>query len=210
MTVKIDAKRPFYAVVGATDLVVEYARNYTADVSARLTDVQSRVAKIDLEPKALRDQARTLVVSRIDEVNEDVKEARTTVESRAKEARTQVEAYVNDAVAEVTETYGDLAARGRTLVERIRRQQATQDAEAATKTTVAKAKTARTQTTKSAKGTASTAKSAAKSTARKTSASAKKTAGTAKSSTKATATSATKAAEATAKAAGDAAEKVGD
>lgn len=207
---KIDATRPLYAVVGATDLVVELARGYTADVQARLVDVQSRVSKIELEPKALRDQARGLVVARIDELNEDVKEARSTVESRTKDARTQVESYVNDAVAEVTDTYGDLADRGRKLVARIRRQQATQDAKAAAKTTKAKAKTTRTQSTKSAKSTASTAKKSAKSTARKTTASAKKTAGTTKSATKATATSAQKAAAATTKAAGDAAEKVGD
>lgn len=207
---KIDATRPLYAVVGVTDLVVEMARNYSADVQARLADVQTRVSKIELEPKALRDQARGIVVAGIDELNEDVKDARTTVESRTKEARTQVEAYVNDAVAEVTDTYGDLALRGRKLVDRIRRQQSTQDAKAATKTTVAKAKTTRTQSTKSAKSTASTAKTAAKSGAKKTSQSAKKSAGTAKSSAKATGTSAKQAAEATTKAAGDAAEKVGD
>jgi Mg-chelatase subunit ChlI len=207
---KIDATRPLYAVVGVTDLAVEIARNYTADVQARFADVQTRVSKIELEPKALRDQARTLVVSGIDELNEDVKGACTTVESRAKEARTQVEAYVNEAVAEVTETYGDLAVRGRKLVERIRRQQATQDAQAATKTTVAKAKTAKTQTTKSAKSSASATKSAAKTTTKRATASAKKTAGTAKSNAKATTTSAKKAAEATAQAATDAAEKVGD
>ena len=50
MTRKIDATRPLYAVVGAGDLAVEYARKSTADV-------QARFAKIELEPKALRDQA---------------------------------------------------------------------------------------------------------------------------------------------------------
>lgn len=187
MTEKKTATRPLYAVVGATDLVVERARSYTADVQARVAEVQSRVGKIDLEPKALRDQARTLVAS-----------------------RPQVESYVTDAVAEVTEAYGDLAARGHKLVQRVRNQQSTRDAEAATQTTVAKAKTARTQTTKSAKGTAATAKTATKSTGRKTTQSAKKTAGTAKSSAKATSTSAQKAAAATTEAAGDTAEKVGD
>ena len=210
MARKIDATRPFYAVVGAGDLAVEYARNATADV-------QARFGKVELEPKALRDQARTVVTARLDGLTEDAKEARTQVETRAKEARTQVEtrakeartqleSYVNEAVAEVTETYGDLATRGRDLVARIRRQQATQDAKAATKSTVARAKSARTQTTKSAKASAGTTKAAGKSASQ----SAKKTAGTAKRSTKATTTSAKKAASASAKAAGDAAEKVGD
>jgi len=221
MTRKIDATRPFYAVVGAGDLAVEFARNATADV-------QARFSKVDLEPKALRDQARTLVTARIDELTEDAKEARTSAEKaakdareaaekaakdareaaekRAKGARTQVEAYVNEAVAEVTETYGDLATRGRDLVARIRRQQATQDAKAATKSVTTKAKTAKTQTKKSAEGTASTAKAASKSTSQ----SAKKTAGTAKRNAKSTTTSAKKAASASTKAAGDAADKVGD
>src|SRR5512139_219075 len=206
MTRKIDATRPLYAVVGAGDLAVEYARNATADV-------QARFAKIELEPKALRDQARTVVTARIDGLTTDAKEARSTVESRvkdarttaetrAKEARTQLETALNDAVAEVNETYGELAVRGKDLVARIRRQQATQDAKAATKSTVTRAKTAKTQTKKSAKGTAGTAKAATKSTA----GSAKKTAGTAKRAAKSTSTSAKKAASATTKAAGDAAE----
>ena len=42
---KIDATRPLYAVVGVTDLAVEIARNYTADVQARFADVQTRVSK---------------------------------------------------------------------------------------------------------------------------------------------------------------------
>lgn len=198
-TKKIDATAPLYAVVGVTDLAVERARHYSADI-------QARFAKLDLEPKALRDQVQTVVTARIDELNEDAKGARTTVEARATKARAQLESYVNDTVAEVTETYGDLAARGRNLVARIRRQQATQDAKASAQTAVAKAKTTRTQTTKSAKATAGTTKRAAKTT--KTAA--KKTAGTAKRNVKATTTSAQKTASAATKAAGDAAEKVGD
>ena len=53
---KLDATRPFYAAVGVTDLAVAFARDAAADV-------QTRIAKLDLEPKALRDQARTVVVS---------------------------------------------------------------------------------------------------------------------------------------------------
>src|SRR5512139_3364053 len=90
MARKIDATRPFYAVVGAGDLAVEYARNATADV-------QARFGKIELEPKALRDQARTVVTSRIDELTEDAKDARRQVEARAKEARERAEAAAKDA-----------------------------------------------------------------------------------------------------------------
>ena len=191
-TKKIDATRPLYALVGVTDLAVEYARNAAAEA-------QTRFAKVDIEPKALREQALTVVASRIDELAEDAKEAPAKVEAYAEKARTQVESYLNDTVAEMNETYGELAVRGRDLVARIRRQQATQDAKAATRTTVAKAKTAKTQTARSAKASTATTK-----------ATVKRTAGTAKRSTKATTTSAKKAASATTRAVGDAAEKVGD
>lgn len=171
---KIDATRPFYAVVGAGDLAVEYARTAA-------TDVQSRLSKVELEPKALRDQAVTVVVSAVDET-----------------------------VTEATETYGDLAARGKDLVGRIRRQQATKDATAAGKTAVAKAKTTKTQTTKSAKGSASAVKNSASGTASTTKAASKKTGKTAKSNVKATGTSAKKTASATTRATADAASKVGN
>lgn len=206
MTRKIDATRPFYAVVGAGDLAVEFARTYA-------TDVQARIAKVELEPKALRDQARTIVVSRVDELAKDAKEAQAKLESRvadlqaeAKTLPAKVESFTNETVTELNDAYGDLAARGKVLVNRIRKQQATKDAKAATKTTVAKAKTAKTQTSKSAKATSTTAKQAAST----TTSAAKDTATTAKSATKATTTSAKKAASATTEAAADAANKVGN
>lgn len=192
---KFDATRPFYAVVGVGDLAVEFART-------RANDVQARWAKADFEPKALRDQARTVVVTRVEELNKD-----------AKALPSKVEAYVNDAVqdlngtvAEVTEAYEDLADRGRVLVSRIRGQEATKQAQAAARSAVARAKTARTQTSKSARSTAGTAKRSAD--ASKTAA--KKTGATAKRNAKATTTSAKKAASASGEAAKDAAEKIGD
>lgn len=206
MTLKIDATRPFYAVVGAGDAAVEFARTYANDVSTRF-------AEIDLEPKALRDQARTIVVAGVDELTKDAKEAQARLEARvadisadAKSFPGRVESFTNETVSELSEAYVDLAARGRDLVTRIRKQQATQDAKAAGKTTVAKAKTARTQTAKSAKSSATTAKNAAGT----TTSAAKKTGATAKRNTKATTTSAKKAASATAQATTDASQKVGD
>jgi polyhydroxyalkanoate synthesis regulator phasin len=206
MTLKIDAKRPFYAVVGAGELAVEYARTYASDV-------QTRIAKVDIEPKALRDQARTVVVARVDELTKDAKQAQAKLEARVAElqadAKTlpgKVETLTNEAVVELTETYGDLAARGKDLVARIRRQQATQDAQAAVKGTVTRAKTAKTQTTKSAQATAGTAKKSASA----TKSAAKTTGSTAKRTTKATGTSAKKAASATGQATTDAASKVGN
>lgn len=206
MPLKNDAIRPLFAIVGAGDFAVEVARSYAADV-------QTRFKKVELQPKSLRDQALTLVVTGVDSLSKDAREAQARFETRVAAFQTEalalperVEAYVNETVEELVEGYGDLAARGKTLLTRIRRQQASQEAQAAAENTVAQAKTARTQTTKSAKKTAGTAKRAAGSTRQ----GASKTGATAKRNTKATKTSARKTASATARAAGDAAEKVGD
>jgi len=146
-----------------------YAAVGTVDIAVAaartgISEAQVRLAKVDFAPKAIP---------------------------------AQVEALVNDAVAELGETvddlnkqYVDLAARGRTLVNRIRRQQATQDLEAAAKNTTSRAKATTTQTKKAAnQAVKSTAKSAApaKSSAKATGTSAKKTATAAKRATTAAA-----------------------
>ncbi len=190
--IKLDATRPLYAGVGVVDLAVRLART-TA------TDVQARINKVELQPKALRDQARTVVATRVDDFSTD-----------AKKLPGRVESLVNETVAEASETYGDLAARGKNLVGRIRRQQATQDAQAAANTTVAKAKTTRTQTGNAAKGSTTAASSSARSTARTSKSAAKKTGSTAKRNAKATRTSAKKTASAAARATADGASKVGN
>jgi heparin binding hemagglutinin HbhA len=171
-TTKANPTRPFYALAGGVDAAVARART-------GFSDVQTRLAKVDLEPKALADQGRTIVVARVDELQKV---------SKAVPAR--VEATINELVAELGGTvedlnkqYVDLAVRGRDLVNRIRRQQATQDLTAQTRKTTTKARTTRTQT--------------------------KKAADTARSSAKATGTSAVKTAAAAAKATHDAVEKTG-
>ncbi|MEO5854012.1 MAG: hypothetical protein ABIQ15_16005 [Nocardioides sp.] len=63
--IKSEAVRPFYASVGVTDLAVEAVREYAADVQAKVrgyqANVQKNVSELDLQPKALREQAVTLV-----------------------------------------------------------------------------------------------------------------------------------------------------
>jgi heparin binding hemagglutinin HbhA len=158
---KVDPTRAFYAAVGGVHVAVAYART-------GLTEAQTRLAKVDFEPKALADG----------------------LQKEAKALPSRVESLVNEYVAELSDTvddlnkqYVDLAARGRTLVNRIRRQEATQQATAEARKTTSKARTTTAQT--------------------------KKTAGTAKSSAKATGTSARKTATATKKAAQGAAAKTG-
>ena len=50
-TTKVNPIRPFYAAVGGVDIAVAVART-------GLTDVQTRLAKVELEPKALASQVR--------------------------------------------------------------------------------------------------------------------------------------------------------
>lgn len=193
--IKTEATRPLLAGVGVTDLAVERVRGYVADVQKRLAD-------LDLEPRALREQARAAVSTRVEALSKDAAARRSAIESRvaelqdeAKSLPTRVQAALNDNVIVFNTTYADLAKRGEVLVSRIRRQEATQDAVAQAETTVAKAKATRTTATKTAKKSTATAKKAATAT---------------KSSAKATGTAAKKAAASSAAAATDAAEKVGD
>lgn len=148
--IRIDATRPFYAAVGGVDVAVAKARN-------GFSEAQTRLAKVDFEPRALADQGRTLVVS-----------------------------GVNGAVAELSETvddlnkqYVDLAARGRSLVNRIRRQEATKELKSEAGKTSTKAKTTTTQTKKAAGTAKSSAKATGTTAKRTTSAATKATRGAA-------------------------------
>ncbi len=130
--------RPLYAGIGATDLAVEYVRETVADVQkrfagvqkdvqGRVADVQKNVKGIELEPKALRQQATTVVNSRVDAVTKDAKARRAAVEARiadlqadAKAQAAKVQTVVNDNVSTVTDTYAELAKRGETTLKRLR------------------------------------------------------------------------------------------
>ena len=215
--IRTEATRPLYAGVGVTDLAVELVREYVADVQKRFAgvqkDVQTRINDFDFEPKALREKTVSVFNERVDALSKDAKARREAIEARVAELQadarslpSRVQSLLDENLESVTDTYTDLAKRGETLVERIRKQESTKATVKSAKTTTAKAKTTKTQATKSAK----TTKTAAKKSATKTTAAAKKSSATPKSSAKATATAAKNTAETAAKAATEAAEKVGD
>ena len=197
------AAKPLYAGVGVTDLAVEYVREYVADVQKKLVgyqkDVQKTVTEFDFEPKALRDQAVTVVNARVEAISKDAKARRAAIEARITELQAEAQALPVKVTDTVTDTYGDLAKRGEALVTRIRKQESTKATKSSAKTTTAKAKTTKTQATK-----------ATKSTAKKATSTAKKSSGPARSSAKATTTAAKKTVANAAQATTDAAEKVGD
>jgi hypothetical protein len=171
--IKVDPTRPFYAAVGSVDIAVAAART-------GLSDVQTRLARVDLEPKILAGQGRTLVLTGVDALQKQAK----TLPARAEAKLNEYVSDLGETVDDLNGQYVDLAARGRKLVARIRRQQSTQELRGEARSTVTKAKTSTTQ--------------------------AKKAAGTAKRSAKATGTSARKTAAAATKATQDAAAKTGN
>jgi heparin binding hemagglutinin HbhA len=190
---------PFYAVIGAGDLAVEKIRQVSSDVQARST-------KVNLEPKRLQADVETATKHGVENV----------LNTQAK-AQQRAEAVFNDVVAQASTTYDNLTGRGKKLVNRILRQQSTQQAKRAASTTSSQAKGATTTARKSASNTGTTAKrnasdtaSAARKSASNTASSAKKSASQTQSRAKAASTSARKTAEASSNAASDAAKKVGD
>jgi prophage DNA circulation protein len=139
--IKIEATRPLYAGVGVADAAVEVVREYVADVQkkfaevqkdvqTRVADVQKSVTTLELEPKALREQAVTVVNARVDALSKDAKARRAAIEARVAELQTEakalpakVQAAVTENVATVTDAYGDLAQRGEALVAKLRKQE---------------------------------------------------------------------------------------
>ena len=186
--IKTEATRPLYAGVGVTDLAVGFVRDYVADVQKRFAgvqkDVQTRISDLDLEPKALRDQAVTVVSARVDALSKDAKARRAAIEARVAE----LQADARTLPATVGDTYADLAKRGETLVERIRRQQSTQADGRVGLDHDCEGEDHHDAGQEGHVSTTTTAKKTAKTTAKKTSTTAKKASNAPKSSAKATAT----------------------
>ena len=200
--------RPVYAGVGVTDRVVEALRGAVVDAQKRAhavqQDVQKTVSGLDQQPQVLRHRATRAVSDGVDTLGKDAQarlrvaeERLAAVQADARNLPVRLQKLVDEQMTSAVETYDGFVRRGETLVGRIRRQSATQEATSAAQTTTAKAKTTRTQATKTAKKSASTAKK----TARKS---------PAKSSAKATTTSAKKTVSSATEAATDAAAKLGD
>jgi len=129
---KAEAVKPLYAVAGATELAYEFARGYTNEAQkqaqGRLSDVQTRVSKLERDPKALQGQAVSLVNARIDELQKDAKDAQAKFEARIaelqKEARAlpkRVQTEIDDTVTELVSTYAELVDRGEKLVAAVRK-----------------------------------------------------------------------------------------
>ncbi len=225
--IKTEATKPLLAGVGVTDLAVELVRDFVSETQTRLAgvqkDVTARVADVQknlADPKALREQAVTVVNARVDALTTDAKARRKAIEARVIELQAEAKAYpakvqtlvddnVTSLTGQATDTYTELVKRGESLVGRIRRQESTKATVKSAKTTVSKAKTTTTQA-KNATTSAQTAAKKATTTAKNTSKPAAKKAAATKSSAKATVTTAKQTATSAVEAAADAVEKLGD
>jgi len=209
------ASTPVYAVVGITDLAVETARK--AQVRAVRARAQARAqARADLDPAAL--QARVVRLQSLAQ--------RETVAAVSKGLET---------AGRAEERYDELAERGRQLVQRVRRQRATQDLIAQGKVTLSRGKAAVTtvrrvvddtvpavldtariarrdaaEVADDARASATTRTRSTRSAAKRTTTTAKDRTRTAKSTARSATTSARKTAGKAAAAGAAAADKVGD
>jgi len=123
---KSEAVKPLFAVAGATELAVDFARGYASEAQK---SAQARVTKVDFrDTKALQAQAREALNARVEELTKDAKEAQARFEARvaelqqdAKDFPAKVQKQLEDAVKELADTYADLAARGEKFVAAIRK-----------------------------------------------------------------------------------------
>ena len=131
-TLRTEAVKPLYAVAGATEVAYELARGYAAEAQKqageRFNDVQSRVAKVERDPKALQNQALGVLNARIEELQKDAKDAQAKFEKRVEELQKDAKAYparvqaqVEDALEDLVKAYAELTQRGEKLVAAVRK-----------------------------------------------------------------------------------------
>jgi hypothetical protein len=210
LTSTITRSKPFYVVAGAGDLAVKKIREVPELASARMVALKVDRKDVEKAVDGLRAEAGALPAK--------AQAAATALPAKAQTTAVELAVGVVD---RADSAYGDLAARGRRVVGRIRRQKATQDLKRDATTTVRRTKAATTtakkgaaETATAAKGTNTTAKKSAKKATRKATAStrtsAKRTATTARKRAAATRTAAKSATTSARNTAGSAAQAVSD
>ena len=136
---KTEAQKGLHAGVGAADLAIETVKEYVAEAQKRaqkrletaqkdaqkaLSNAQKSVKDFEFQPKAFRDQATTVVSTRVEELSKDAKARRTAVEKRVAELQSEAQKFVTVNVETATGTYDKLAKRGEKVVKRIRKETA--------------------------------------------------------------------------------------
>ena len=184
VTQTITRSKLFYVAAGATDLAVRTLREAPAKVAfATISTISFDRRDVEKAVAGLQVQAVALPVR----------------------ATATVAGLAEDVTGRADAVYGDLLARGRSVVGRIRRQRATQDLKADAATTVRRTKATATTAKKAAAETTTTAKRATK----RTATTAKKRATTTRTAAKGATTSARRTATSARKATTAGAAKVG-
>lgn len=130
--IRAEAVKPLYAAAGAAEVGFQLARGYATEAQQtaqeRFAEMQKRISKLERDPKALQQQARGVVNSRVEELQKDARKAQTRFESRVEDLQKQAKAFPNrmqseleDALEELTRTYAELSDRGEKLVAAIRK-----------------------------------------------------------------------------------------
>jgi hypothetical protein len=129
---KAEAVKPLFAAAGAAELAVDYARGRATDAQKtaqdRIDALQTRVAKLERDPKALQGQARKLVNQRIDELTKEARDAQARFDARVKDLQKdardfpqRLQSQLDEALEELAQAYADLASRGEKFVAAIRK-----------------------------------------------------------------------------------------
>lgn len=120
-----ESVKPLYAVAGATEVAYEFARGYASEARETATE---RMGKIEHEPKALQNQAVSMVQARLEELTKDAKDAQSKFETRVAELQKEARALpkrfqkeIDGTVTELAKTYADLVDRGEKIVAAIRK-----------------------------------------------------------------------------------------
>jgi hypothetical protein len=133
--IKTEAQRGLHAGVGAADLALETVKEYFAEAQKRfegyqkdaqkaLSSAQKSVKDFEFQPKALRDQATTVVNTRVETLSKDAKARRLAVEKRVAEFQAEAQKVVTSNVETASGTYETLAKRGEKVVKRLRKETA--------------------------------------------------------------------------------------
>jgi heparin binding hemagglutinin HbhA len=166
---------PLLAVVGATDVVVERVRNTTTTVATRAEQVQADLEdalttyRVELRKGLEAAQAeigKTIAAYQVGLDRETLPKATDNVRGAVQHVPAAVQQVPALAVSRALEvagqvetSYAELAERGKELVERVRRQQSTQDLLAQSRITVDRTKAAVTTVRKAVDDTTAAAKS---------------------------------------------------
>ncbi|HEU4566737.1 MAG TPA: hypothetical protein VFR99_01815 [Marmoricola sp.] len=118
---KKQLNQPLFAVAGASEAALDYARAY-------LLETQERLTTVEFEPKAARSAAQRAVNSRVDQISREAKKAQADFEKRVKELQKDAKAFPGKAqvqflaaLTDLVNTYVELADRGEKFVAAIRK-----------------------------------------------------------------------------------------